>query len=285
MEKFNSHFSNIGRSLATSINDSHINGFHSCLKSPSSSSIYLHPTSPQEIIKLIYNLDSNKASGYDDISPFILKTAVHIIPLPLSIILNLCISNGVFPNNLKVAKVIPVYKSGCPNEPGNYRPISLLSSRPIAKIFERVILNRMVSFLERNNFIISTQFGFRHKHSTIYPILDLITESYQNIEEKRFFTLLLLDIRKAFDSVPHPILLKKIEFYGIRGVSYTLLDSYLSERKQFVSINNSNSQLRDVTYGVPQGSILGPLLFLYISTIFPLLYKRLHDFLLMTLPF
>ena len=119
-----------------------------------------------------------------------------------------------------MAKVIPVYKSGCPNDPGNYRPISLSS---IAKIFERVILNRMVSFLERNNLIISTQFGFCHKHSTIHPILDLITESYQNIEEKRFSTLLLLDIRKAFDSVPHPTLLKKLEFYGIRGVSHTLL--------------------------------------------------------------
>ena len=159
-----------------------------------------------------------------------------------------------------MAKVIPLYKSGCPNEPGNYRPISLLSS--IAKFFERVILNRMVFFLERNNLIISTQFGFRHKHSTIHPILDLITESYQNIEEKRFSTLILLDIRKAFDFVPHPTLLKKLEFYGIRGVSYTLLDSYLSDRKQFVSINNSNSKLRDITYGVPQGSILGPLLFL-----------------------
>ena len=246
LEKFNSHFSNIGQSLATSItNDSHINDFHSYLKSPCSSSIYLYPTSPQEITKLIYNLDSNKASGYDDISPFILKTAVHIISLPLSIILNLCISNGVFPNNLKVAKVIPVYESGYLNETGNYRSISLLSS--VAKIFERVILNRMVSLLERNNLIISTQFEFRRKHSTIHPILDLITESYQNIEEKRFSTLLLLDIRKAFDSVPHPTLLKKLEFYGIQGVSNTLLDSYLSERKQFISNDNSDSQLRDVT--------------------------------------
>ena len=134
------------------------------------------------------------------------------------------------------------YKSGCPNEPGNYRPISLLSC--IAKIFERVTF---FFFLERNNLIISTQFGFRHKHFTIHPILDLITESYQNIEEKRFSTLLLLDIRKAFDSVPHPIFLKNLEFYGIRGVSHKLLDSYLSERKQFVSIGNIHSQLHDIT--------------------------------------
>ena len=147
-----------------------------------------------------------------------------------------------------MAKVIPIYKSGCPNEPGNYRPISLLSC--IAKIFERVIFNRMVSFLERNTLIISTQFGFRYKHSTVHPILDLITESYQNIEEKRFSTLLLLDIRKAFDS------------YGIRGVPHKLLDSYLSERKQFASIDNIHSQIHDITYGIPQGSILGPLLFL-----------------------
>ena len=261
MEKFNSHFSNVGKFLASGINNvSHANDFHSYLKSPCSSSIYFRPTSPQEITKLIYDLHLNKARGYDGISPFILKTAAHIISLALSIILNQCIFYGVFPNKLKVAKVIPIYKSGCPNEPGNYRPISLLSCT--SKIFERVIFNRMVSFLERNNLIISTQFGFRHKHSTIHPILDLITESYQNIEEKRFSTLLLLDIRKAFDSVPHPILLKKLEFYGIRGIPHKLLDSYLSERKQFVSIDNIHSQLHDITYGVPQGSILGPLLFL-----------------------
>ena len=96
----------------------------------------------------------------------------------------------------------------------------------------------MVSFLERNNSIISTQFGFRHKHSTIHPILDLITESYQNIEEKRFSTLLLLDIRKAFDSVPNPILLKKLEFYGILGVPLRLLDSYLSLFPLIISARN-----------------------------------------------
>ena len=139
------------------------------------SNLCAHPTFPQKIVKLIYNLYSNEASGYDDISPFTLKTAVYIISLPFSIILNLCASNGVFPNELEVAKVIPVYRSGCPNEFGNNRPISLSS---IAKNFERVILNRMVSFLERNNLIISTQFGFHYKHSTIQPILYLITESY-----------------------------------------------------------------------------------------------------------
>ena len=104
------------------------------------SSVYLYPTSPQEIFTLINTLNLNKASGYDDISPFILKTAAHIIALPLSILLNHMLF-GVFPNQLKIAKVVPVYKSDSPENLPNYRPISLLST--ISKIFERVILNSL----------------------------------------------------------------------------------------------------------------------------------------------
>ena len=129
----------------------------------------------------------NKACGYDDISPFLLKTAAHVIAYSLSIILNHCISLGVFPNQLKVAKVIPVYKSGPSNDLQNYRPISLLSS--LSKIFEKVIQRRLVSFLERHNLIIPSQFGFRHKHSTIHPILDLlsINRMLSNYRKKAFF--------------------------------------------------------------------------------------------------
>ena len=117
-------------------------------------------------------------------------------------------SFGVFPNQLKIAKVVPVYQSGPPEDLHNYCPISLLST--ISKIFERVILNRSVSFLERNDLITATQFGFRHKHSTIHPILDLITECYQNIDDKRFSTIIFLDIKKAFDSVCHIKLIKNL---------------------------------------------------------------------------
>ena len=99
----------------------------------------------------------------------------------------------------------------------NYRPISFFSS--LCKIFERVILNRLVTFLERNSLIIPAQFGFRLNNSTIHPILDIITESYQNIDDKRFSALILLDIKKAFDSICHKIFYKKLEFYGIRGVA------------------------------------------------------------------
>ena len=138
--------------------------------------------------------------------------------------LNHSMSLGIFPNQLKIAKVVPVYKSGSPEDLRNYRPISLLST--ISKIFERVILNRLISFLEKNNLIIATQFGFRHKHSTIHLMIDLITESYQ-IDDKLFSTLIFLDIKKAFDSVCHIKLIKKLEYYGIRGVADKLLESYI----------------------------------------------------------
>ena len=253
-EKFNTHFANVDKLLASRLNSNDKNSFLTYLKFPCPSSVYLYPTSPQEIFTLINNLNLNKARGYDDISPFILKTAAHIVALPLSILLNHCNSFGVFPNQLKIAKVVPVYKSGPPEDLHNYRPISLLST--ISKIFERVIPNRLVSFMERKNLIIATQFGFRHKHSTIHPTLDLITKSYQNIDNKRFSILLFLDMKKAFDSVCLIKLIKKLEYHGIRGVANNLLESYLHDRTQYVAINYANSKFVHIKYGVSQGSIL-----------------------------
>ena len=178
----------------------------------------------------------------------------------MSVMLNHCLIYGIFPNKLKTAKVIPIFKKGSTDLLNNYRPISLLTS--ISKLFERIIYNRLLSFLERNKTIVSSQYGFRHNRSTTHPILDLITSCFDNINSKQYTTLLFLDIRKAFDSVPHSKLIKKLEHYGIRGVANSLLKSYLNDRKQYVSIANTNSSDKVIDYGVPQGSILGPLLFL-----------------------
>ena len=205
---------------------------------------------------LINSLKLNKAGGHDDIDPYFLKIAAPILSYPLSVMLNHCLTYGIFPNKLKTAKVIPIFKKGSTNLLNNYRPISLLTS--ISKLFERIIYNRLLSFLERNKTIVSSQYGFRHNRSTTHPILDLITSCFDNINSKQYTTLLFLDIRKAFDSVPHNKLIKKLEHYGIRGVANSLLKSYLNDRKQFVSIANTNSSDKVIDYGVPQGSILGP---------------------------
>ena len=259
--EFNNHFASIGKSLATSISDDNNNDkFLDYLKNPCSSSIYLQSTPPQEVINLINSLKSNKAGGHDDILPYFLKISGYIIALPLSLILNCCITAGIFPSKLKLAKVVPVYKKGPTDQLTNYRPISLLPS--LSKVFERIIRNRLLSFFTCMNTIVPSQYGFRHNRSTIHAMLDLITTCYDNLNCKKFSALIFLDIQKAFDSVSHQKLLKKLEYYGIRGIANSLICSYLRNRKQYVSIYNKRSSEKLVEYRIPQGSILGPLLFL-----------------------
>ena len=178
----------------------------------------------------------------------------------LSFIINHCLSLGVFPQKLKIAKVIPIHKSGPTDKIENYRPISLLTS--LSKIFEKLLLKRLVSFLDTQKILVPVQFGFRRAHSTIHPIIDLITTCFDAIEEKKFTNLMFLDIEKAFDTVCHKKLHLKLHHYGFRGIANHLLKSYLTERKQSVSINDITSTTLTIEYGVPQKSILGPLLFL-----------------------
>ena len=140
----------------------------------------------------------------------------------------------------------------------------------------------MISFFEQNNILISTQFGFRHNHSTLHPILDILTDCLDNIQNKNFSTLIFLDIQKALDSVCHKKLNKKLDFNGIRGVVNDLLQFYLNNRLQYVAIGNANSNLKKIEYGVPQGSILGPLLFLILLMTCQSVYIRSLDSSLMT---
>ena len=178
-KEIKNHFATIGKSLATSISDNNNNDkFLNYLKNPCSSSIYLQSTSPQEVKNLINSLKSNKAGGYDGILPYFLKISGYITALPLSLILNCCITAGIFPSKLKLAKVVPVYKKGPTDQLTNYRPISLLPS--LSKVFERIICNRLLSFFTSMNTIVPTQYGFRHNRSTIHAMLDLITTRYDN---------------------------------------------------------------------------------------------------------
>ena len=186
--------------------------------------------------------------------------AAQSIASPLSMLINSCFTYVIFPNKLKLAKVVPVFKKEPSNMLPNYCPISLLPS--LSKLIERLICNRLLPFFTRNNTIVPTQYGFRHNCSTVHAILDLITSCLDNINNKKFSTMIFLDNKKAFDSVSHNKLLKKHDYYGIRGVANLLLKSYLNDRKQNVLIDNQKSSEKIIEYGIPLESILGPLLFL-----------------------
>jgi hypothetical protein len=161
---------------------------------------------------------------------------------------------------MKIAKVVPIFKSGNQTDINNYRPISLLCS--FSKILEKIVANRLTHYLNVNNLISANQFGFRPKHSTVHPMFHLLNSAACAISNKKFFLIIFCDLRKAFDTCDINILLKKMSKLGIRGAELRWFQSYLTNRKQFVAIDDAFSDLLSIIIGVPQGSILGPLLFL-----------------------
>ena len=173
---------------------------------------------------------------------------------------NLCFETGQVPKELKLAKVIPIHKKGPSDVFSNYRPISLLPL--FSKIFEKCMYVRLQSHLDKHEILYKKQFGFRAKHSTSHALLDFLLNSSKAIENKEIIVGIFLDFKKAFDSINHEILLDKLHFYGIRGVTHDLFRNYLLDREQFTAFSEHDSLHEKVTCGVPQGSILGPLLFL-----------------------
>ena len=161
---------------------------------------------------------------------------------------------------MKIAKVIPIFKKGDKKEVNNYRPISLLTG--ISKILERIIYTRLINFLQVNDIFSNFQFGFRQKHSTSHALLTFIEKVTQAIDKHSHMLGIFLDFSKAFDTINHKILLKKLYHYGIRGKALEWFRSYLSNRQQYVCVNDAKSHTQNIECGVPQGSILGPLLFI-----------------------
>ena len=168
--------------------------------------------------------------------------------------------SGIFPTPLKIARVVPIFKSGDRTNVTNYRPISMLSI--LSKIFENCIYSRLVTFFETNAILSDRQFGFRHGRSTADAILKVTEFINDSMDDQEISMCVFVDFRKAFDCINHAILLRKLECYGVRGVPLDLLSTYLSNRAQHVNINGSSSSVRYARLGVPQGSVLGPLLFL-----------------------
>ena len=226
---------------------------------PQTNTIYLPNADANEIKDIIKGLKNKSTS---DTSVIALKAANQVPQFHqvLANLINSSFNDGIFPEQLKLAKVVPIHKAGKRTEVSNYRPISLLST--FSKIYEKAMHIRVDNYLTTNNILYENQYGFRKGHSCEHALMSAQHKILENLTKKQITLLLLIDFSKAFDMVDHNILLYKLNHYGIRGTALKWFESYLKNRKQFTQVNNVASDVGELDYGVPQGSILGPLLFI-----------------------
>jgi len=255
---FNNYFSTVGSLLVDSAN---VDGARALdyMGDRQLNSLYMSPCDASEVEQIISSL-ANKSSPLNCVPTFIFKWLKQEISPVISELFNLSVHSGVFPKSLKIARVIPIYKSGDKSNVTNYRPISILSV--LSKIFERLAYTRLVSYLQKFGILKNNQFGFRKLRSTSDAILEFLNDAYVSLENRSQFVAVCIDLSKAFDTVNHDVLLRKLSHIGVRASSYDWFASYLSDRSQYVSIRGTHSDIRFLDAGVPQGSVLGPLLFL-----------------------
>ena len=217
--------------------------------------------------KIINQLAPKSSSGHDDVSTLLLKNISSVIVPSLTVIINQSLCSGIFPDRLKLAKVIPLFKKGDPHILDNYRPISLLPA--ISKVFEKVVYKQVYQYFKTNKLFYNSQYGFRDEHSTELASLEFIDIIHQHLDSGKIPISVFLDLSKAFDTLDHRILLHKLKYYGISDSPLSWFESYLSNRCQFVDFDGTYSTARHLSTGVPQGSILGPLLFIiYMNDIY-----------------
>ena len=259
-DEFNLFFTTIAEKIQNEIpKTGNFEKYINKIKSPKS--FFFSPVTVPEILKIFNSLDQSKSTGDFSLPKQVFDHVPDKLAEILTSLINLTFETGIFPRSLKKVKVIPVFKNkGSNQDKSNYRPFSLLSN--IDKIFEKAVYSRLISFLDQHKILSDRQFGFRKKHSTKLALISLTEEIRKNLDSGKFSCGVFIDLQKAFDTVDHSILLHKLNLYGVRGIANNWFKSYLSNRNQYVSYSKSKSSIRRISVGVPQGSVLGPLLFL-----------------------
>ena len=259
-EALNQHFVSVGPKLAerikTTLNDNPLKH----IKPNDSATLILKPVTNSKVLKGLKQLKNGKACGPDKIPTTLVKDAANFISYPLTLIYNSSIKNGIFPDLWKIARVAAIFKSGKRCNSNNYRPISVLSI--FSRVLEKIVHDQLHEFLKVNGILTNNQYAFRKLYSTIMSLINSTEHWLENADNRKLNMTVFLDLKKAFDTVDHKILIDKLFKYGIKGKEREWFKSYLSGRKQFCSVNGQRSKTKEVICGIPQGSCLGPLLFI-----------------------
>lgn len=253
---FNKFFTEIGQKLSKNIPTN----FTATREKINNSIFIMSKTDENEVLKYFNGIKTESATGPDGIPSKVLKSAKYSLLKPFTHLFNVCMDTGVFPAALKHAHTIVIFKDGDKQQPGNYRPISLTSH--VSKLLEKVIKKRLMDFLENTKFLANNQYGFRAARSTQDAVYELTSKLYEGLNDNKKLIAVFLDIKKAFDTIPHDILLRKLINAGIIGTPLRLFSSYLTDRTQQTKIENELSTPLPVKCGLPQGTVLAPILFL-----------------------
>ena len=255
--RFNTFFAEVGSSLADKVPDApHVRENENHVED----SFEFTSVNETDVLSIIRNLRNTKSVGLDSISVFVLKLCALEIAPSISYLINFSLKSGKFPTQWKSAKIIPIHKSGDKDIPSNYRPISILPC--VSKILERVVQRQILAYLHKNNILSPAQSGFRPRHSTITTLIKVTNDWFQAIDNKEYTGAVFVDLKKAFDTVDCDTLIKKLNIIGINGLPSSWIRSYMTNRVCRTFVNSKLSSESSISCGVPQGSLLGPLLFI-----------------------